>query len=215
MRISIHRQCLAALAFTALVLLGGCASGLRDSMQVAPLPQPLTTVKVVYITAPLYPDPAQGHNRARQANILNPFGNYVYTHSETDRARQTIALQKHELDRVDGKVLRLAPGLLRQHGLKGEATSFVTPYRFIEVVDAATDSARAQGIGTDYWLVISPAGAQSGGLVTSVEFRAVLSNIVDRKVYWQGDYTVPGAPVDDAQVQAMLTAFIQGITRQP
>jgi hypothetical protein len=215
MRISIHRQCLAALVFTALVLLGGCAPGQRSSMQVALLPQPLTAVKVAYVSAPLYPDPAQGHARARWANFLNPSGNYIYTHSETDRARQTIALQKHELDKVDGKVLRFAPGLLQQHGLKGEATSFVTSYRFIEVVDAAADSARAQGIGTDYWLVIAPTGAQSGGLITSVEFRAVLSNIVERKVYWQGDYTVPGAPVDDAQVQGMLTAFLQDITRQP
>ena len=49
--------------------------------------------------------------------------------------------------------------------------------------------------------------------VSVIAFRAVLSNIVDRKVYWQADYSTPGAPVDDAQVQAMLTAFIGEMVR--
>lgn len=212
----IRRHSLAVLVI-AVLMLTGCTStsGLQNGRHLAQLPTPLTDVKVVYINGELHFDQSLGHARAGLANLLNPLGNYAYTHSEIDRAKQTIALEKYELNKVDGKVARLAPKLLQQYGLKGEATSFVTVHRFADVANAASDAAKSRGESTEYWLVIYPTGASDSSFTTQAAFHAALSNIVEKKAYWQGDYVASGAPVDDAQVQAMLTAFIQSMTKQP
>lgn len=220
----IRRYSLAVLVL-AVMMLSGCTStsGLQNGRYLAQLPRPLTDVKVVYINGELHFDQSLGHARAGRANLLSSYlnnytfapGNYAYTHSEIDRAKQTIALEKYELNKVDGKVLRLVPGLLQQYGLKGEATSFVTAHRFTEVADAASDAAKARAESVEYWLVIYPTGASASSFATQTAFHATLSNIVEKRAYWQGDYVASGAPVDEAQVQAMLTAFIQSMVKSP
>lgn len=198
----------AASMLAVLLVVAGCAPGMQGSTVVAPLPQPLADVKVAYVNKQLYA--AASPTRNAVANFLNPYANHPSAGPST-----TEGLEKHQLSRVDDKVLRLAPAILQQQGLKGDVTSFVTIHRADEVAEAAAATAKARGSSVEYWLFISPLEARAGGLITNVEFRAVLSNIVDRKVYWQAEYSTPGAPVDDAQVQAMLTAFIQGMAKQP
>lgn len=200
------------LALVALLALSGCGAsnqpvrqdGLQSRTHTAPLPIPLTDIKLVYITETV------GIDQSKTRPARGVFTNYVDSYGEAEER-----LRQLELNKVDDKVSRLGPRILLQHGLKGDITTFVATPRFTEVSGAATAAAQARGESVQYWLVIFPESFAANRRESSVRFEIFLSNLLDRKIYWEGFYMMYGAPVNDGQVQTMLDTVIADIKRQP